>query len=202
MKKKFTHNSIKNKIVSIETARYLSTKLKNSKKKIILCHGTFDLLHAGHYRHFQESKDFGDILIVSITADKYINKGPGRPFFNEHLRAEMIASLSYIDYVVIIDEPTAVKAIESLKPHIYVKGQDYKSKSNDLTNKIKLEEKKLIKVGGVLKHTSNITFSSTSIINKNFPVYDSDLRKFLSTYKKRGIEYFLSMTKKLKTKMF
>ena len=200
MKKKLTHNSIKDKIVNLETARHLSTKHKISKKKIILCHGTFDLLHAGHYRHFQEAKDFGDILIVSITADKYINKGPGRPFFNEHLRAEMIASLSYIDYVVIIDEPTAIKAIESIKPHIYVKGQDYQNKSNDLTNKIKLEEKKLVKVGGVLKHTSNITFSSTSIINEKFPVYDSILRKFLSTYKKRGIEYFLSITKKIENK--
>ena len=81
MKKKFTHNSIKDKIIKLETAKHLSTKLKISKKKIILCHGTFDLLHAGHYRHFQEAKDFGDIFIVSITE----LSGAFRPFKNSEL---------------------------------------------------------------------------------------------------------------------
>ena len=157
-------------------------------------------MHAGHYRHFQEAKDFGDLLIVSITADKFINKGPGRPVFNELLRAEMIASLSYVDFVIIINEASAISAIESVKPNIYVKGDDYRDKSKDLTNKIILEESKVKENGGFLKYTSDITFSSSSLINKNFPVFDQSLKDFLSLYKKEGIEYFISLTDKLKDK--
>lgn len=200
MKKNSTHSSIKCKIHNLESIKKISEKYKKKKKKIILCHGTFDLLHAGHYRHFQEAKDFGDLLIVSITADKFINKGPGRPVFNELLRAEMIASLSYVDFVIIINEASAISAIESVKPNIYVKGDDYRDKSKDLTNKIILEESKVKENGGFLKYTSDITFSSSSLINKNFPVFDQSLIDFLSLYKKEGIEYFISLTDKLKDK--
>ncbi len=200
MKKNSTHSSIKNKIHNLESIIELSKKYKKKNKKIVLCHGTFDLLHAGHYRHFQEAKDFGDFLIVSITADKFINKGPGRPVFNELLRAEMIASLSYVDFVVVINEASAITAIDSIKPNIYVKGEDYRNKSNDLTNKIISEEEKVKEYGGLLKYTSDITFSSTSLINKNFSVFDQSLKDFLSLYKKEGIDYFLSLTDQLKDK--
>ena len=57
-------------------------ELKKFKKKIVLCHGVFDLVHIGHIEHFQEAKNYADILIVSVTSDKFVNKGPGRPFFS------------------------------------------------------------------------------------------------------------------------
>ena len=129
MKNKNTFESfIKNKICSIDLLEKISKTKKNNKNKIILCHGTFDLLHAGHFRHFQDSKNLGDILFVTITSDKFINKGPGRPLFNQYLRAEMIASLSYVDFVSIIDDPSAIPAIKKIRPDIYVKGIDYKRK--------------------------------------------------------------------------
>ena len=69
-------------------------KVKNEKIKIGLCHGVFDILHYGHIVHFEEAKKNCDILIVSITSDKYVKKGEGRPYFNENVRAKTLASLS------------------------------------------------------------------------------------------------------------
>ena len=63
-------------------------ELRRQKKRIILCHGVFDLIHPGHIRHFQEAKSLGDVLVVSVTAAQYVRKGPGRPYFNDELRME------------------------------------------------------------------------------------------------------------------
>jgi len=115
---------IKKKILDLSSLKEISQNLRSKKKKIIHCHGTFDLIHAGHYRHFQDSKNLGDILFVTITGDKFVNKGPNRPVFNEYLRAEMIASLSYVDYVSVVNDQTAVPSIKIIKPDIYVKGID------------------------------------------------------------------------------
>src|SRR3989344_3803950 len=80
--------------------------LKEKGKKVVQCHGVFDIVHLGHIRHFNLAKKEGDVLLVTITRDKFVKRGPGRPFFNEHLRAETLASLSVIDYVSILDSPT------------------------------------------------------------------------------------------------
>ena len=68
--------------------------IKKKKRKIVLCHGVFDLLHIGHIRHLNEAKKMGDILIVSVTSDSFVNKGPNRPMFKDYLRLEAIASLT------------------------------------------------------------------------------------------------------------
>ncbi len=199
MKNKNTFDSfIKKKILTLESLKKTSSENKKNKKKIIHCHGTFDLLHAGHYRHFQDSKNLGDILFVTITADKYINKGPSRPIFNQYLRAEMIASLSYVDYVGVIEEPSAMSAIRAIRPDIYVKGIDYKDKSKDITKKILNEENEVKKYGGVLSFTDNVTFSSSSLINENIISYEKNLSKILENYKAQGFEHFTSLTEKVK----
>ena len=176
----------------------ISKDRKKKKNKIILCHGTFDLLHAGHFRHFQDSKKLGDVLFVTITSDKHINKGPGRPIFNQYLRAEMIASLSYVDFVGIVDDPSAIPAIKKIKPDIYVKGSDYKERKSDLTRKINYEEEEVKKNGGILKFTSNITFSSSSLINENIFLYDKKLSKIINSYKTLGFKYIESLIEKIK----
>ena len=189
---------IKQKIYDMRSLNKICIELKKKEKKIILCHGTFDLLHAGHFRHFQDSKNLGDILIVTLTSDKFVTKGPGRPLFNQYLRAEMIASLSYVDFVSIVDDPSALPSIKNIKPNIYVKGNDYKDKKKDLTKKILIEEKEVKKYGGNLKFTDNITFSSSSLINENFFSYDKKLNKILSHYKAEGIDYFHKLVNKIK----
>ena len=80
------------KITSIETLAKTISKLKAIGKKVVLCHGVFDLLHIGHINHFKEAKNLGDILIVTVTQDKYVNKGPNRPIFPLNTRMETIAA--------------------------------------------------------------------------------------------------------------
>ena len=89
----------------------ISTREKNRKKRIVLCHGVFDLLHLGHIKYLQEAKSLGDILLVTITPDRFVNKGPGRPAFNEKHRAEAIAALEVVDYVSINDWPNHFSCI-------------------------------------------------------------------------------------------
>ena len=95
MKKIFTINNLIKKI----------QKEKRKNKKVVHCHGVFDLLHIGHVKHFKEAKKNGDFLIVSLTSDKFVNKGQGRPVFNQNLRAEFLSSFSFIDAVIINDNP-------------------------------------------------------------------------------------------------
>ena len=131
-----------NKIVSIENLKKIIIKTKKKRKKVVLCHGVFDLLHVGHINHFQYAKSYGDIVIVSVTPDKYVNKGPGRPAFNEQQRLKALASLECVDYVILNRFSTAVSIIKELKPNIYCKGQDYKNHRDDITGEIKNEIKK------------------------------------------------------------
>ena len=101
-----------------------------------MAHGVFDLLHMGHVRHLEEARNFGTILVVSVTADKFVNKGPGRPVFNQILRAEMLAALACVDWVIVSEAPTAESVIEILKPDVYVKGVEYSDERADVTGKI------------------------------------------------------------------
>lgn len=135
-------------------------------KKIIHCHGVFDLLHPGHIRHLQEARNQGDALVVSLTPDRFVNKGPGRPAFNQQLRLEQIAALSCVDFVVLNDTPDAVSAIQKIKPHIYVKGIEYQNHAADVTGKISEEALAVEKTGGRIHYTDDIIFSSSQLINR------------------------------------
>jgi len=141
-------------------------KEKKAGRKIVICHGVFDLLHVGHIKHFQKAKSLGDILIVSITADKFVNKGPGRPAFNEENRLDSIVAIDVVDYVVLNNSLTATSLIYNIKPNIYCKGPDYKNTLNDVTGEIKSEIKAIKKVGGKIFYTGGKTFSSSALINK------------------------------------
>ena len=143
------------KIVSIENLKKIVSKLKAKRKKIVLCHGVFDLLHIGHIKHFKEAKNLGDILIVTLTPDKFVNKGPNKPVFNEKLRLEAIAALDVVDFVVLNISPTAMLPIQKLKPNIYCKGPDYKNHRNDISGQIKNEINVVKKIGGKISYTNS-----------------------------------------------
>ena len=87
---------MKQKIFSLEKLQKILEKQSEKGKKVVLCHGVFDLLHIGHIKHFEEAKNFGDILVVTLTPDIYVNKGPKRPVFIEKLRVEAIAALNAV----------------------------------------------------------------------------------------------------------
>jgi rfaE bifunctional protein nucleotidyltransferase chain/domain len=114
-------------VVNRDELAKLADKLRAEGKKIVATNGCFDLLHVGHVRILQASKKLGDVLIVGLNSDQSTKrlKGPERPINSENDRAEILTSLSCIDYVSIFEEDTAVEFLKAAKPHIYVKGSDY-----------------------------------------------------------------------------
>lgn len=159
---------------------------KHQRDKVVHCHGVFDVLHAGHLAYFESAKKFGNILVVTVTADEYVNKGPGRPYFNAYTRAGMMAGLEIVDYVVINPNPLAVPAIQALQPDFYVKGPDYRDKSKDVTGGILLEEKAAEESGGKLVFTSDATFSSSTLVNQFFNVWNDEQIRIIKEVKELG----------------
>ena len=168
--------------MGLEELAGLLGKEKAQGRKVILCHGVFDLLHIGHIRHFEQARKFGDVLAVTTTPDQYVNKGPGRPVFNEGLRAEAIAALDCVDYVAINHWPTAVETIRLLGPDYYVKGSEYSDAENDRTGGIILEEAAVKSVGGRIAFTNEITFSSSNLINRHLPVFGKEMSDYLAAF--------------------
>ena len=158
-----------------ELNRNFLQKIKS--KKVVLCHGVFDILHIGHLNHFEESKSFGNLLIVSITRDEFVRKGPNRPVFKSYQRAKMISSLKCVDYVVINNSETAENIIKKLKPNVYAKGIDYSDQKKDLTNNIKNEIKAIKSVNGTIKITQTQKFDSSKILNQFDLIYTNEQKQ-------------------------
>ncbi|KAF0143594.1 MAG: cytidyltransferase [Nitrospirae bacterium] len=155
------------KIKVLEELSQIIKKLKSEGKKVVLCHGCFDLMHPGHIKYFQAARNMGDILVVTLTPDIYIDKGPGRPVFNQDLRAESIAALECVDYVAVNKWPTAEETLRLLRPDIYVKGQEFEN-LEDKTGKIQKEYEVLKEIGAEMRFTHEIVFSSTKLLNQYF----------------------------------
>lgn len=152
---------------------------------VVQCHGVFDLMHIGHIRHFQEARKHGDILVVTITPDRYVNKGPHRPAFTETLRAEAIAALDCVDYVAINRWPTAVQAIHLLRPNVYAKGSDYRDQASDHTGGIALERQAVVECGGAIVFTDEITFSSSALLNRHMSAFSPEVNEYLTAFRQR-----------------
>jgi len=182
-----TSARVRDKILPIAELAVVAAKAKAFGHKVVLCHGVFDLLHMGHVRHLEIAKREGNVLIVTLTADAYVNKGPGRPVFTEQLRAEMVAALEYVDYVGINEKPTAEPVLSSIKPDVYVKGSDYKNADEDVTGKILAEREVVQKHGGKIVFTDDITFSSSTLINKYLDIYEPTLQEYLETMRAKDM---------------
>lgn len=172
-------------IKSLEELAPILAEEKTAGKKIVQCHGVFDLLHIGHIRHFAEAKALGDVLVVTITPDRFVNKGPSRPAFGEQLRAEAVAALDSVDYVAVNRWPVAAEAIKLLAPDFYVKGQDYKNSDDDQTGGILEEQDAINLVGGQIVFTDDITFSSSNLINQHMDILPEKLSEFLVGFSSR-----------------
>lgn len=189
-------DKFRGKIKTLEELKKIVLNLKKQRKKIVHCHGVFDLVHLGHIRHFNSAKKFGDILIVTSTADRFVKRGPGRPIFRQDLRAESLANLATIDFICIVDSPTASTAIDVIKPDFYVKGPDYVQKDKDVTGKIYEEERIVKRNGGKLVFTDDLTFSSSQLLNNHFEKYPEKTLKYL---KKLSAKYSVDdISKKFK----
>ena len=171
------------KILSISE---LAEKIKSAKsdgKTVVHCHGVFDLLHIGHIKHFEEAKSFGTLLVITVTADAHVNKGPNRPAFSNELRLQALAALEVVDFVAANNRPTAVETIKTLKPDIYCKGPDFANHSNDITGKIIEEENAVKSVGGIIRYTTDITFSSSNLLNQYGNIYSKPQKSFIEQLK-------------------
>lgn len=159
------------------------SSFRTRNQTVSLCHGVFDLVHPGHLRHLKYAKSLGDILVVSITADRYVNKGPGRPAFNQKLRAEFLSAIDCVDYVLINEDSDAVKLIETLCPNFYVKGSDYVRREDDPTGRIHDEEQAVISCGGSMAFSDEIVFSSSNLINTYFDSFPPEVESWLRDFR-------------------
>jgi len=193
---------VNRKIVGLEVLISLVKDLKQQGKKIVYAHGAFDLLHTGHIYHLEEAKKLGDILIVTITADRVIQKGPGRPRFNQEERAGFVAALESVDFVAVSDTADCVKIINLLKPDIYAKGEDVKHKAVDPQSGLHQEVQALKIYGGEIKFLKSLPIHSTELLNEFFSIYPAHVKDFLEEFRKRYsfemISEALEQIKKLK----
>lgn len=190
--------SARSKIKTLEELAAMAAAARAAGEKVVLAHGTFDLLHMGHVRHLEAARREGTMLFVTVTSDKFVNKGPGRPVYPELLRAEMLAAIEYVDGVAISQGPSAEPMIEAIRPSIFVKGSDYKNEEDDVTGKITSERKAAEKFGGKLVFTDDITFSSSRLINRYLNVYDPSLQSYLQGMRDDGaLERLLDMIAKV-----
>jgi rfaE bifunctional protein kinase chain/domain len=185
------------KIISLDKLKKMFSN-KPRKQKIILCHGNFDVVHPGHVRHLIYAKSKADILIVSITADKFIQKGTYRPFVPENLRAFNLATFEMVDFVTIDNNKKPLNLLKKLKPDFFAKGFEYSSGTLPPATQ---EEAKIVKNynGEMIFTPGDIVYSSTKLLNlsepkiNNFKILDilqrnkitfNNLKETLKNFKK------------------
>lgn len=152
-----------------------------TRSNVVLAHGCFDLLHLGHIRHLRDAKAQGDFLVVSVTGDKFVRKGAGRPMFTAQQRVEALAALECVDEVIINDAPDACDLIAKLKPAVFVKGIDYAERTNEtLAREIAAVES----AGGRFHVTKTEKWSSSRIINGE--KFSDEVISYLESARARG----------------
>ncbi|MEE3258768.1 MAG: PfkB family carbohydrate kinase [Candidatus Latescibacterota bacterium] len=170
----------KDKIQSLEDlAALLAAKRAEQSVRVIHCHGVFDLLHIGHIRYLERARSLGDCLVVTLTPDRFVNKGPHRPTFSADLRADALAALDCVDYVSINQWPTAVETIRLLRPDFYAKGAEYRE---NRTEEIVREEEVVAETGSELAYIDEPTSSSTYLVNRHFSVFPEDVKNYLRDF--------------------
>ncbi len=183
-------------IVSLDDLRLMEGK---ENKKVVLCHGVFDIIHAGHIQHFQEAKKHGDVLVISITPDQYVCKGPGRPIFNQNIRATVVNALEIVDYVVINNKIDALDILEVLKPDVYCKGFEVLSCPS---LRVHHEQEFVLSYGGqmvfIVMVGEDNPISSSRIINSLLPESASEFSRITEEISFRELESYFEEIKKLK----
>jgi len=173
----------RHKIKSLDELADIIQALKREGNTVVQCHGVFDLLHPGHILHLEAAKREGDILVVTVTRDEHVDKGPGRPVFNQRIRTESIAALQCVDYVAVNEWPTAVETIKKLKPDVYVKGSEYAEA--DITGRVYAEAEAVRSIGGQIHFTNEPAFSSSQLLNAHFHIYPEAAESFLKDFRRR-----------------
>jgi rfaE bifunctional protein nucleotidyltransferase chain/domain len=130
------------KLQTVAEIAVVRADLRAQRRRLVFTNGCFDLLHVGHVRYLQAARALGDALLVAVNGDASVRalKGPARPINTEQDRAEVLAALACVDFVMIFDSPRATETIRMVRPDIYAKGGDYTLDSLDPAERAVLEE--------------------------------------------------------------
>jgi rfaE bifunctional protein kinase chain/domain/rfaE bifunctional protein nucleotidyltransferase chain/domain len=174
------------KIVSLDRLLEIRASLKREGKRLVQCHGCFDIVHPGHLRYLQFARGLGDALVVSVSGDDVVGKGWDRPYVHEELRAENLAALEVVDYVVVDHHEWAGPVLDALRPDVYVKGREYETSADPRF----LEERKLVEANGgrVVFSSGDVVFSSTSILSRRRDEMGLELERVRFFCKRSGID--------------
>ncbi len=173
------------KITEINSLAKIIFAQRKANKVIVHSDGLFDILHIGHIRHLEQAKRLGDILVVTLIPDQYAHRGPGRPVFTAALRAEAIASLNCVDYVAINTSPTIEDTLRILKPNIFVRGSEYKNPAPEADKDMAAQITALRESGATIAFTEDVTFSSTSLINRYLSNLPDEMHEYLTLFRQR-----------------
>lgn len=150
------------KIKNLSEALELRQQWKQQNKKVVFTNGCFDILHLGHVDYLEKAKNTGDFLVVGLNTDASVRKlkGPSRPINNEYARARVLASLGFVDLVILFGEDTPLALITNLLPDVLVKGNDY-------TIDTIVGSKEVLSAGGEVKTIELVPdYSTTKIVGK------------------------------------
>lgn len=150
------------KVCALDRLLAVREDARNEGRTVVHCHGCFDIVHPGHIHYLREAKTHGDLLIVTVSGDRHVNKGVNRPLVPEDLRADSLAALECVDYVYVNPDPTAVELLEKLRPDVYVKGKEYEANQDP---RFLAERDVVTRHGGrVICSSGDVIFSSTALI--------------------------------------
>jgi rfaE bifunctional protein nucleotidyltransferase chain/domain len=118
---------MRSKIKDLPELREIVARDRNDGKTVVFANGCFDLIHVGHIRYLEAARALGDLLVLGLNGDESVRllKGPGRPTMNQEERAEILAAMECVDYVILFNDPTAERLLQELQPHVHAKGTDY-----------------------------------------------------------------------------
>src|SRR3989338_1555373 len=178
-------SSYRTKIKPASELAKLIKRFKVQGKKVVLSHGSFDVIHHGHFYYLNEAKKHGDIHVVSVVSDLFIKKGLARPIFNQKMRLGSIASLNSVDYVVLCDNTGPWDLIKQLKPDIYVKGEDSVAQLENPKSGVSKDKRTIESVGGTFSLTKAIPIHSIDISNSFNGGLSQEAASFVNSFRKK-----------------
>ena len=172
----------KSKIAQIKNLAETIAILRAKGKKVVLCHGLYETVHAGHIMHFEAAKNLGDILAVTLTQDKDIKRG--RPIFDESLRAKCLSSIECIDFVAVNSLPSVADAIRAIRPDFFITGSE--GIENGDPRVPEDERRALAEIGGEIHYAEEIKFSSSELTNYHWKIHSPEVAEWLGDFKSRN----------------
>lgn len=160
------------KIKSIEELAKITKEFKKEGRKIVLAHGIFDLVHPAHIHYLEQSKKLGDVLVVSTVEDRFVQKGPGRPFFWEDMRSKWLAAFEVVDFVTFCGDIGPYGVLRKIKPDFYTKGESSKAGLTDPKSGISEDKRVCEEVGTSLIFTKELPLHSSEIFAKIIKLFD------------------------------